>query len=466
MKTTSAAAANDLRRDFDGLVILPGDAEYDLARRVWNVDVVREPAMVARPATAMGVQQAVRFARRHDLPIAVRGGGHGLAGYGTADDALVVDLRGLSSVHVDATERIATVGAGLTWGVLDGATQEHGLAVTGADAPMVGVGGVTVGGGLGWLHRLAGLTCDNLHSCDVVTADGELLEASPRRHPDLYWALRGGGGNFGVVTRFQFRLRPVRELMAGTLVYPLDRAPEVLGFYQEQCEDAPVETALRLTLMKAPPAPFIPSELHGEPVLLLGAVAYGPPATAASLLRAIRDFGSPAADTIRPVSYLELQQPPGRFPERQRAYGYSAFLGRLDDTLIDAFVDAATELPSPLAMIQVQQLGGAITSVADDDTAFPHRRATHHLAVNALAAQDDVASELTAWTKATASAVQPHVRGGPYVSFVTGEESRSEIRQAYGPAVHDRLVEIKSAYDPENVFRFNANVPPALPKSP
>lgn len=454
------ATLNTLRRTFDGTLITPGDHRYDSARQVWNVDIARTPALIARPATASAVGVAIRFARDNGLQVAVRGGGHGLAGFGTADEALVVDLQGLAGLQVDAGSRVVEVGAGARWGAMDTATQEHGLAVTGADAPQVGVGGTTLGGGLGWLHRLAGLTCDNLLEADLVTADGTLLTVSSAAHPDLFWAMRGGGGNFGVATRFRFRLHPVRELTGGVLLYPLEQGRDFLRHYQQVCADLPPEAALRVTLMKGPPAPFVPEGLRGKPVVMAGVFACGTPAEAARLLSPLREFGPATVDGVRPMSYLAVQQPPNRFPERQRAYGHSAFLGALSDAAIDVLVDAAGSLPSPLTMVQIQQLGGAVGELPVDATAVPFRHAAHHVAINALAEENDTGSDLVSWTRDAAAALRPHALGGPYVNFVTGEEAAGEIAEAFPPKEYARLTEIKTAYDPDNLFRFNANIRP------
>ncbi|MFJ2158946.1 FAD-binding oxidoreductase [Streptomyces sp. NPDC087856] len=439
---------------------LPGDPGYETARAVWNTDVRRAPLAVVRPATVAGVRGAVRFATDRGLPVAVRGGGHSLAGFGTADDAVVLDLGALADIDVDARARTLTVGGGAVWGQVDEATQRAGLAVTGADVPSVGVGGTTVGGGFGWLHRAAGMTCDNLLSAEVVTAAGETLTAAPDSHSDLYWALRGGGGNYGVVTAFRFRLRPVATVVSGTVLHAFDRAADVLLHYQDVCDRAPDHLALRATLLTAPPAPFVPPELRGGPVVMIGVADFAPSPGSERLIAELRGFGTPAVADVRLRPYLELQQPPGRTVEAMRAHGHSAFLGRLDERLVKVLVETAGQPPSPLAMIQLQLLGGVAGRVPADATPVPHRDAVQLLGVNALAARQNRTAGLAGWTKAAADAVRPYVRGGPYVNFVTGEETADQIRTAYGADTYDRLAAVKSVHDPENVFRFNANIVP------
>ncbi|GAA0232497.1 FAD-binding oxidoreductase [Actinomadura nitritigenes] len=454
-----------LGRHFDGILVRPGDPGFDAARSVWNVDIDRRPALVARPAAPEAVAVAIAHARHHGLPVAIRGGGHGLAGHGTADGALVIDLSGLDGLEVDARSRTVTTGGGLRWGPVDAAAQEHGLAVTGADAPQVGVAGTALGGGFGWLHRLYGLTCDNLVEAEVVTADGATHRVDAGSEPELFWALRGGGGNFGVVTRMRFALHPLRELTGGVLIHPIERGAQVLRHYQEVADAAPGRLAVRLTLMAAPPAPFVPEPVRGRPIVMVGVAAFAPPDEAERMLRPLREFGPPVADAVRPMTYLQLQQPPNRFPERQRAHGASHFLGRLDDAAVDGLLAAAADAPGRLAMLQIQQLGGAIAETAPEDTPFGFRDAAHLVAVNALAERDDTAADLAAWSAKASAAIRPHATGGPYVNFVSADEPATYVPGAFAPDAYARLTAVKKAYDPDNLFRFNANIAPSAPPS-
>ncbi|EME57629.1 FAD linked oxidase domain-containing protein [Amycolatopsis decaplanina DSM 44594] len=447
-----------MRRGVDGAVIAPGDLGYDEVRRVWNAEVDRRPLFVARPNTAVDVRSVVEFSARRGIPLAVRGGGHSHAGFGTADGAAVLDLRSLGGVRVDPVKRELVTGGGALWGPVDAATQLHHLGVTGADAPQVGVGGVLLGGGFGWLHRLTGLTCDSLLEADVVTANGDLVTASPEREPALFWALRGGGGNFGVVTRMGFRLHPVRELVGGTLLYPLGRGRSVLMRYQELCDSAPDELALRVTLMTAPKAGHIPAELRGKPAISVGMAAFGPPGKLETVKRGFRPCGPAAVDTVRPLTYAQLQQPVYGKPDRLRADGHSSFFARLDEQTIDAFLDLAERFPSPQTMLQVQHLGGAISRLGAADTAFSFRHATHLVACNVLAVRDATSVPLRSWTMTAAKAIRRHELGGPYVNFVNGGEPAKELHAAYSPVTYRRLAQVKAEYDPDNLFRFNVNI--------
>lgn len=446
-RTAPAGLARQLGVD----VVVAGDDEFDAARRVWNADVDRTPLFVARPKDAREVGRVVRFAAAEGLPVFVRGGGHGLAGFGTANAAIVIDLARLDELAV--RDGWLIVGGGQTWCNVDEATQPLGVVVTGADAPRVGVGGTVLGGGFGWLQRLFGLTCDSVVEIELVTADGEIHVADRQHEPELFWALRGGGAGLGVATRFRFRPHPLPDLVAGPLMYPLAQGAEVLGRYQQLCAAAPPEIALRLTLMRAPNAPFVPQAHRGKPVINLGVLACGSSEAAASTLKALRKTGTPFADLVRPCSYVELQQPRGRGDGPCRAYGHSGFLGALDESAIEALLACAEDPPSPLAMLQIQHLGGAVADIRPDATAYSHRDAMHHVTVNALAPADDVGCDLAAWTESAAAALREHITAGPYVNFVTGHEKPQELTGIYHPATLSRLVMVKQRYDPAGLFR-------------
>ncbi len=449
--SVARTAPAGLRSRLDVDVALPGDDGFDAARRVWNADIERSPLLVARPRDVREVVRVVRFAAAEGLPIVVRGGGHGLAGFGTADDAVVIDLARLRGFAVH--DGVLTVGGGRTWGGVDEATQPLGLVVTGADAPHVGVGGTVLGGGFGWLQRLLGLTCDSVIEIELVTADGEIHVANPEREPELFWALRGGGAGMGVATRFRFIPHALPKLIGGALMYPLDQGVEVLARYQELCTAAPPEIALRLTLMRAPHASFVPEAQRGRPVISLGVLACGNTKAVTASLVGLGTVGKPFADMVRPRSYLEIQQPRGRAAGPCRAYGHSGFLDALDEPTIAALLTSAADPPGPLAMLQVQHLGGAIADLASDATAYSNRDAMHHLTVNSLAPAADVGRDLMTWTDTTVNALRERIVAGPYVNFVTGRETPRELTGIYHPATLSRLVAVKRQYDPTRVFR-------------
>jgi hypothetical protein len=342
-----------------------------VARQVWNASHDHRPVLITQPVSVADVQAAIRFAADRGLPVSVRGGGHNHAGYAVADGALMLDLFAMTSVRVDPVLRVATVGGGTTWGVVDQATQAAGLAVTGADVSPVGVGGVTLGGGAGWLHRMFGLSGDNLLAAEIVTADAEVLRVSAREHPELFWALRGGGGNFGAVTSFTFALHPVGPVHAGTVVCRMDQAAEALALYQHLCESGGDELFVRAMLVTAPPAPFIPEQLRGRPAVILSAAWFGPSARAESALRELRRFTPPGADLVRPVPYVELQRmSDAMVPRRVRAVARGGLTGPLRDRVSDALASAAAQ-PPPMSMVELQPLGGAVARIPAGATAFP-----------------------------------------------------------------------------------------------
>ena len=440
-----------------GPVVRPGDAAYEGARRVWNGMIDRRPALIARCAGTDDVRCALGFAREHGLPVAIRGGGHSVAGHGTCDGGLVLDLSLMKGAHVDPATRTARVGGGLTWGELDRSTQAHGLAVTGGLVSSTGVGGLTLGGGLGWLMRRDGLTCDNLVAAEVVTADGEVVLASEGEQSDLLWALRGGGGNFGVVTCFSYRLVPVGpEVLAGLVVHPLERAGEVLRFYRDFAAAAPDALTTLVVLRVAPPS--FPPFLQGRGIVVIAACWAGVIEDGERAVQPLRAFGPPLLDLLSIKPYLQHQtlfdpaQPPGR-----RNYWKAAFLPALTDGVIEATAEHARRIIPPHSAVAIYQMGGAVARVDPGATAFPHRAAAY--ALDITAAWTDAADDerQLAWAHAFWEAVRPY-SGGAYANFM-GEE-RDRVREAYGPN-YARLAEVKRAYDPDNVFRLNQNVEPA-----
>ena len=453
--------AAGLRECLAGGVVLPGQDEYDAARQVWNASHDHRPALIAQPLSVADAQAAVRFAGDRGLAVSVRGGGHNHAGYAVADGALMLDLSALVSVRVDPARRVATVGGGATWGTVDQATQAAGLAVTGADVPPVGVGGATLGGGVGWLHRMFGLSCDSLIAAEIVTAGADVLRVSAHEHPELFWALRGGGGNFGAVTSFTFALHPVGPVHTGTVICPMERANDALALYQHLCDTGGDELFLRAMLVTAPPAPFIPEPLRGRPAVILSAAWFGPADRGESALRELREFRPPAADLLRPMPYVQLQRmQDGAVPRRVRAASLGGFTGPLTTGLIDALTSVAAQ-PPPMSMVELQPLGGAVARVSPDATAFRYRRAAHLLAVLAAALPEDPGTEQAAtWAEKVNGSLPAGAILGPSVHGMGRDEPEDRVRAAYGDTSYARLAAVKHAYDPANMFRFNQNIRP------
>ncbi|HEY1278014.1 MAG TPA: FAD-binding oxidoreductase [Thermoleophilaceae bacterium] len=463
--TTVAAATIDLDRLRDymrGPVIAPDDEGYDAARAIWNGAIDRRPACVARCTGVADVVAAVRFARERDLLVAVRSGGHGVGGHAVCDDGLVIDLSPMKGIRVDPVAHTAGAEAGVLWGELDRETQLHGLATVGGIVTHTGIGGLTLGGGIGWLTRKHGSTVDNLLSADLVTAEGELLVTSEDENPDLFWGIRGGGGNFGVVTSFDFRVHPVGPIvLAGPIVHPLEDAREVLGFYREFIATAPDELTTILYLRVAPPVPYLPEAVHGKPIVTVGACYAGEPEDGIDVVRPLKEFGNPIVDLLEPRPYTALQSMSDpAVPHGWHYYWKSVELPPLTDGAIDTLVEHASALTSPKSYCIVFQLGGALGRVGPGEAAFSQRSAAHNVNINAVWTEDDPESERhVAWARDFFSAMRPHAGGRVYLNFL-GDEGAERVRQAYGAANHERLIELKRAYDPTNFFRLNQNIAP------
>jgi FAD/FMN-containing dehydrogenase len=454
--------AEPLRARFGGSVILPADPGYDAARTIWNGAIDRRPACIARCTGAADVVAAVGFARERDLLVAVRAGGHGVGGHALCDGGLVIDLSLMKGIRVDPVAQTARAEAGVLWGELDRETQLHGLATVGGIVTHTGVAGLTLGGGIGWLMRKHGATVDNLVSVDLVTADGEVLTASEDENPDLFWGVRGGGGNFGIVTSFEFRLHPVGPIiLAGLLFHPLEEAPEVLRFYRELAAAAPDELTTIVELELAPPLPLLPEDVHGKPVVMVGACYAGRPEDGAEVVRPLKQFGNPIVDLLEPKPYLALQSMfDPLVPHGWHRYWKSVELPPLTDEAIDRLIEHTSRITSPRSYTIMLQLGGALGRVPEDATAFGQRDAAHNVVINAVWTEDDQEGDRhTAWAGAFFDALQPHTRDRVYVNFL-GDEGPDRVRQAYGDARYDRLVELKRAYDPTNFFRLNQNIEP------
>ena len=454
------------RSALHGRLLTPGTIGYDDARTIWNAMIDRRPALIARCVDAQDVAAAVRFARENSLLTSIRGGGHNIAGTALIDDGFTIDLSPMRLVHVDPVTRVVRVEGGATLGDVDRATQEYGLATPLGINSTTGVAGLTLGGGFGWLSRSLGLTSDNLLAADVVNAAGEQLRASASENEDLFWALRGGGGNFGVVTNFELRLHPVGpNVLAGLVIHPLDDAKSVLRFYRTFAPEAPEELACWFVMRKAPPLPFLPAKWHGREVLVLAACYSGDIADGERILEPLRQFGHAIADVIAPQPFAGWQTilDPLLTPGMRNYWKSHDFLD-LDDGLIDVLSDFARRLPDPNTEIAFAQLGGAISRLTNTDTAYA-RRESQYL-VNVHGRWADAASDVAGirWARDLFNDAAPYSTGSVYVNFLSGDDE-SRVRAAYG-ANYDQLVALKNRYDPTNLFRVNQNIRPtafALP---
>ena len=452
-----------LRTSIDGEVAEPGTPGYHESVSIWNGAIHREPALSVRCAAAADVSRAVLFARDQELEVSVRGGGHGFSGFAVTDGGVMIDLTPLRGVRVDPQTRTAVAGGGTTWAALDAAGQEHGLAVPGGFISHTGIGGLTLGGGIGWLTRLAGLSCDNLTGADVVTAEGEIVHASAEERPDLFWALRGGGGNFGVVTSFRYRLHEVGPVVhLGIFFVGLADGENLLRFAREYGEVLPRDATMFAAGLNAPPEPFVPEEYQLQPGYALLVVGFGSPEAHAQLVAPARDALRPLFELVTPIPFANLQQmfDPSA-PWGIQGYEKAIYLDELTDGAIDVITAWQPRKTSPMTFTPIFCPGGAAAEVPDDATAFGGRRSTRYV-VN-LAAIAPGSEELAAdreWVRGYWSALVPHAGGtAGYVNFMS-ERDDDRVRASYGPAKYERLAAIKREYDPANVFHLNANIQP------
>ena len=454
------AALRDLSSGFGGDLIRPPDAGYDERRRVWNASIDRHPALIARCAGTPDVLAALRFARQTGLPLAVRGGGHSFPGHSSCDGGIVIDMSALTGVTVDPEARTATAQAGALLGQLDQATQAHGLAVPAGIVTHTGLAGLTLGGGIGWLMRKFGLTIDQLLSVEMATAAGDVVRASEDENADLFWGVRGGGGNFGVVTEFEFRLNPLGPVvLAGPIFWPIEDSPEVLRFYRDWIADAPDELMTIVIHRKAPPLDFVPPELHGKLVVAIVACWAGGIEQGEQVMAPLRAFGSPVLDLCAPKPYLEHQAMfDPSFPHGRWYYMRACDVAELTDEVIDITVEHSLRIRSPLTSFPIWQMGGAVGRVADDATAFTSRGAGHTFNITCSTEGPEGFEEEREWARDFWSALAPH-HMGVYVNFLM-EEGQERVREAYGSAKYDRLKDLKRSYDPDNLFRLNQNIPP------
>ena len=434
-----------------GDIITPADARYDQARRVWNAMIDKRPALIARPRTADDVRAAVLFAREHALPVAIRGGAHSIAGRGTCDEGIVIDFADMKAVRVDAPARIATAEPGARWQEFDRETQAHGLATTGGTVGDTGIAGLTLGGGFGWLEGKFGMTVDNLLGAEVVLATGERVRATDTENADLLWALRGGGGNFGVVISFTYRLHEVGPaIIGGLVVHPFARAAEVLTFYNAFMKTAPDELVGAAVLMTAP---------DGQKACGIAVTYPGDLAEGERIVAPIKQFGPPVLDVIGPMPYLAQQAMLEQaMPPNLLNYWKAEFVSEISDDVIAVAVDAYSRVPSPISSMLFFPIRGAASRVQPTATAFPHRSG-YHLGIYSLWNDRAQNAPNIEWVRETWTRMQPHVSGGVYVNELGEDEGADRVAVAYGPN-YERLARIKTKYDPENLFCLNANILP------
>lgn len=448
-----------LRASVTGPVVAPGDPGYDEARKVYNFMIDRNPAAVVSCRTTDDVAAVVRQAAETGTELAVRGGSHSVPGFGTADDALVADLSGLSSVTVDPSARTARVGGGVTWGGFNEAAGADGLATTGGIISTTGVGGLTLGGGIGYLDRAHGLSCDNLIAAEVVTADGRTVTASEAEHPDLFWALRGGGGNFGVVTEFTFRMHPVTEIYGGPMFFELSDGEAVLAHFNEFIKTAPREYGGFPAFQIAPPLPFIPENRVGEPFVAVISCWTGSTADGEKILQRFRDVAKPVAEMTGPMPYAELNSAfDGLVPRGLQHYWKAAYAGNLSTDLIRAHLEHGPKVPVVNSTVHLYPINGACHDVAADATAFGHRDATYAMVIAGMWPDPADNKKNTQWVRDYYAAIAPHSDAGGYVNFASSDD-QSKVAANYG-VNYPRLQEVKRRYDPDNLFRHNQNIRP------
>jgi len=458
---TADTAPPDLDAGFTGRLIRPNELDYDEVRKIWNGMIDRRPSLIAQCGGPDDVVACVRFARENRLLVSIRGGGHNVSGSAVCDGGLMIDLSQMKGIRVDPTERTVRADAGLLWGEFDRQCQTFGLATTAGIVTHTGIAGLTVGGGIGHLMRKHGLTCDNLLAVDLVTADGDPVHASPDKEPDLFWAVRGGGSNFGIVTRFVYQLYPVGpEVVAGLIMHRAERATEVLRAYRDFVQHAPREVGTVVNLRTAPTLPWVPENLRGRPVVAIVVCFVGATAEAEQVLEPLRRFGPPAADLVVTKPYLEHQSMfDATVPHGWRYYWKSVSLPPLTNTAIDTLVATAWRKRSPRSYMILFHKGGAVRDLSDESMAYTGRDAEHELNINGAWTAEDPDNDDTLWVRESFERTIRHSTGGVYLNFL-GDEGRERVRAAYGPAKYERLVGLKRRYDPDNFFRLNQNIDP------
>jgi FAD/FMN-containing dehydrogenase len=457
----TASTINQLKSSFRGDLLTHGDQHYDTARKVFNAMIDRRPDLIARCACPEDVVQVLNFARRQGALVSVRGTGHNVAGYAVCNDGIVIDLSPMKNIEVDPTAHTVRAEAGLTWGEVNDALQPHGLAATGGFVSVTGVSGLTLGGGLGWLVRKHGLALDNLLSARVVLADGRTVTANESENEDLFWAIRGGGGNFGVVTSFVFQVHPAGTVLAGVVVHPAKNAGRVLRRWRDFEKTSPNELTQGALLFHFPDDPSGPPDLRAAPVIGVGGVYAGPVADGERVLAPLRGYGPPAADLFQPMPYNQAQRmadflwPPGL-----HGYWKSSYMERLSDAAIDVVIDYFARVPSPHTVVVLEHYGdGAMRRVPDSATAFGHRNWPYNFLVTSAWSDPADTDRNIGWTREFFAAMRPFVVDASYVNYI-GDEGIEGLRGSYGEEKFTRLAAIKSKYDPTNLFRMNQNIAP------
>ena len=457
----ASSAIHQLKSHFRGELIAPSDQRYDTARTIFNVTIDRRPALIARCAGSDDVIEALNFSRQQNLIVSVRGSGHNVAGFAVCDDGLVIDLSGMKGITVNARARTVRVEGGCNWGEVNDGLQPHGLAATGGFVSVTGVSGLTLGGGLGWLVRKHGLALDNLVSAEVVLADGRLVTASARENDDLFWAIRGGGGNFGVVTSFQFQVHPVGTVLAGIVLHPASGAAGGIRRWRDLEASAPDESTQGALLFHMPDDRFTPVPLRGAAVVGLGGVYAGTIEEGEKVLKPLREYGPPVADMFQPMPYNAAQRmadflwPPGR-----HSYWKSSYLRALGDDAIDVVVDFFARVPSRQTVIVLEHNGdSAWDRVPDSATAFGHRDWPYNFVVTSAWSDPKDADANITWTRAFFDAMRPFAAPGAYVNYLGGDEGADGLQAAYGAKLA-RLAALKAKFDPTNLFRMNLNIAP------
>jgi hypothetical protein len=452
------AAVEDLRGRLRGELVRPGDPSYDDARQIFNTIFDAHPALIVRCAGVADVVTAVDFARSSGLEVAVRSGGHNVSGTASCEEGLVIDLSPMKGIWVDPAARTARVQAGLTWAEVNHELHVHGLGATGGVIGTTGVGGLTLGGGLGWLVRKHGLACDNLVSVDLVTADGTVVRASESENPDLFWGVRGGGGNFGIATSLEFRVHPAGVVLAGILAHPIERAGEFLRAWRDFETTAPEDWTSGAVLLTAPPAPFVPEELHGRQVVAIAGVYAGPIEEGEEVLRPLREFG-PGLDLIQPMPYSAAQTMiDSMYPAGNSNYWKAQYLPGIGDELIDTMLKQFADVASPLTSVVLEHNGdGAVNRVPAEATAFGYRDHTYILILMSMWADPADTDRNIGWTRRVYDSLKPFTRPGIYVNYL-GEEGEERVREAYGDR-YERLAALKAKYDPTNFFHRNQKHP-------
>lgn len=459
----SPKAVSALNENFNGELRRPDEAGYDKARAIWNRMIDRRPALIAQCANSEDVVAAVNFARENNMLLCVCGSGHNVAGNAVCDDGLMIDLAGMKGIELDLAGGTVSAEPGVVFGELDKVTGAHGLAVPAGIISETGVSGLTLGGGFGWISRKYGLTCDNLVSADVVLANGELVRTSEKENQDLFWGIRGGGGNFGVVTSFTFNLRPIEpEILAGVIMHRIEDAGDVLRAYRDFMDKAPREVGGNGAFRTAPAMDIVPKDLHGKAVVTLVVSYAGDPEEGEKVLKALRDYGNPVFDNIGRKalsahnSFADAGQPNGMY-----YYWKSEYVTELPDEALDEIVKFGSQMTSPYSRVGVFRLGGAIKDREDMDMAYSHRAAEYVLAINTGWEHEEESEREMQWTRDFWEAIRPFSMGGVYVNFLSEDDGEDRVRAAYGDEKYARLVQLKSEYDPNNLFRMNQNIKPS-----